>query len=112
MGTTPDPSPTLSSPPLLNESTLPTAPLASLPINFGSSPIADGTAVPLQAVAAPAPSANAIAAKPPDTSAPPLLPAGSATAPALAPSQNITLLNMPLRDLPVSFVYGVSPADR
>ena len=62
MGSTPDPSPTLSPPSPLNGSTLPTAPLSSLPINFGSSPIANRTAIPLQAVAAPAPAAAVTAA--------------------------------------------------
>ena len=110
MSTAPDPSPT-TSPPLLNGSTLPTAPLASLPINFGSPPNANGTAFPPQAIAAPAPgpSANAVAAQPPEASAPGILPAGSATAPALPPPQNLTLLNTPLRELPVFFNSGVSP---
>ena len=85
MGTAPDPSPTLSPPAVLNGSTLPTAPLESLPIYFGSSVIANGVAVPPQAVAAPAPSANAVFAQPPKASAPGLRPAGSATAPALPP---------------------------
>lgn len=112
-GTAPHPSPTVG-PTLLNGSTLPTAPLASLPINFRSSPNASETVVPPQAIAAlaPGPSANAVAAQPPEASAPGLLPAGSATAPALPPSQNLTLLNTPLRELPVSFNSGVNPVGR
>lgn len=108
-GATPDPTPALSPSPDPNRVTLPTAPLGSLPINFGSASNANATATaipPVAAVGAQSPEPAAAAAAPSPAAQ------GNVTEPLLSPASNLTLPNTPIEDLPISFRFGAIPAGR
>ena len=119
-----DPTPAETPSPSSAGGTLPTAPLASLPINFGSSPNTRGTngTVVNSGLASASPAANATGpgmqllpeSRAADGKAPAPGP-GLAVSPAAnmtqsASAHDITVLNTPLSDLPVSFNPGASPA--
>lgn len=118
-GTSPaaDPPPAETPSPSSTGSTLPTAPLASLPINFGSSPNNHNETVGNPALAGASPAANAtgtgmqttLASRAADGEA-------SGPGPAVSPAANMTkpatVLNTPLSDLPVSFNPDASPDGR
>ena len=108
--TSPTPSETLAPPSA--GGTLPTAPLAEPPIKFGSSPIVNGATTPSSAKST-SPNVSANDAQPPQAVAIGIAaPPGSnisSNGGAPAPSQEPTVLNTALGDLPVTFnpaAYG------